>query len=324
LATGSTASTGGSSASSLGNINPYYFTGAPLIGALTGKADLSDPKFWLSGGLCGGKKKKKSAGQTDQEKADRKYRNLGYEANKILDVGAEIEPRWAALDRQSLMSEAKTQEALYTDIYGPLSRQQAALSNTAQRGADIQDVLNLGPEATRAFRQANPEQAALLDELNRQAQSELGMGATLDPSLLRQVQQSVRAGQAARGQGLGPSDIYTEAMTTGQAGQNLRNQRRGFATQMVGLNAQTTTDPFMAVLGRPSSALPYSTQVGAMGQSRAMNQDPFQNAFAQDIYSSNQNAYWQNVFDKRAQQTAQTSAIIGAVGSMVGGAAAAI
>lgn len=167
---------------------------------------------------------------------------------------------------------------------------------TADRTAAISDVQNLGPQAVAAYRSANanPDVEALLSELSRQSLGELQMGAELDPSLRREVSQSVRAGQAARGMGYGPNDVYLEAMTRGQAGEAMRQQRRSNAAATAGLGMQWSRqnqfDPFAAILGMPTSVNTQSALGMAGGmEGQTPSFDPF-TAYGSDLYGSNASA----------------------------------
>lgn len=134
------------------------------------------------------------------------------------------------------------------------------------READVAAVEQLGARATEAFRAANADQSALLDELNAQALAELQAGAELDPALAREVEQAVRSGQAARGMGYGLSDLGNEVFIKGQASEQLRRQRQAFGQSMVGINQATSADPFLAILGRPGVQVGQGMGVAGQGQ----------------------------------------------------------
>jgi hypothetical protein len=74
------------------------------------------------------------------------------------------------------------------------------------------------------------------------------LGDQLSPSQRRNIAQSVRAGQAARGMGLGPSDVYEEAIQTSGYGDILRQQRLDNLRSSAGLYG----DVFQATTGRPA------------------------------------------------------------------------
>lgn len=134
----------------------------------------------------------------------------------------------------------------------PAINQLSADANTAQRTATIADVNNLGPAALAAFQNYDPAQTSLENTLTSQAQSELAAGSNLTPSQLEQDTQYVRAGQAARGLGNGPSDLYAEALTLGNAGQAQLAQRQNFASNVVGQRASLYGDPFEAIASQNS------------------------------------------------------------------------
>lgn len=188
-------------------------------------------------------------------------------------------------------------------------------SYEAPKVRGIVDVMNeAGDRALQGYKESNPEMTALLGELNTQAQSELGLGAQLDPSLRREVQQSVRSGQSARGLGYGPSDVYEEAMTTGSAGQAMQDRRRSFAELMTNLNQQVAQAAFARnVLGQQNVGPAF-----AAGQERT-NVNPL-NPYAADVYNTNFNAKWADVIGTRNYNAATQAALIGAIGSIVGGA----
>lgn len=154
---------------------------------------------------------------------------------------------------------AEAQQAL------PVINQLAAQANTTSRTATIADVNNLGPAALAALQNFDPAQTQLENTLTGQAQSELAAGSNLTPSQVQQDQQYVRAGQAARGMGMGPTDVYTEAFSLGQAGQNQLQQRQSFAGNVVNQQSQLYGDPFLAITGQSSGRNVSPTQFSTGG-----------------------------------------------------------
>lgn len=148
------------------------------------------------------------------------------------------------------------------------------------RQGQISDVAQLGPSASAAFRNINPQSANLLDTLTSQAQEDLGAGASLSPSIAREVSQGVRAGQSARGLGYGQADVFQEAMARGLQGAQFQDRNRQFAGNVLGLNKSMTVDPFLQMLGGGVPNVPSS------GGPQQFN--PF-NAYASDLFGSNQN-----------------------------------
>jgi len=176
------------------------------------------------------------------------------------------------------------------DIMPGLARADVAGLDVSREG-DIAAVERLGPRATEAFRQANPEQAALMAELNRQAQSDLSAGAGLPPSLSRELDQFIRGAQSDRGMGYGMADLGQEALIKGMNAEQLQRNRRSFASQVVGLNAATSADPFMAILGKPGVGMGAAQGFAAQGQGMVPQQsfNP-ESAYAGSLAAGNYNA----------------------------------
>ena len=202
------------------------------------------------------------------------------------------------------------------DIVPSQARQQSYM-----RAADIADVMKLGPEARRAIAASSPEAARLLASLESDAQEGMDLGATLDPSLRREVQQSVRAGQSARGMGKGPVDLYTEALETGSAAEALRATRRANAANAIGLDQKFYGDMFSQVLNRsnPSGALAAGNQAANVSQQAGQRLFNTESPYAQDVYDGNFNASVAQRIGRQNNQTALIGAGIGAAGSIAGG-----
>ena len=201
---------------------------------------------------------------------------------------------------------------------GAMDREQLDL----QRGSDIAAIEKYGGRAREALDAANPEQAALLQELNQQALSDLRLGGQLNAGEQRQLSQAARGAQAARGFGYGINDAAIESWAQLQGSEQKRRQRQGFAQSMVGMNKATAADPFMAILGRPSSMNPMMAG-GVVGQAGGFNPGAMfspESQYAGDIYNQN----WQGELAARtataSNRASMIGAGIGAVGSMFGGA----
>jgi hypothetical protein len=205
------------------------------------------------------------------------------------------------------------------DIMPGLARADVAGLDVTREG-DIAAVERLGQRATEAFRQANPEQAALMAELNRQAQQELAAGASLPPAMARELEQQVRGAQAARGMGFGVSDISQEALVKGLQAEQLQRRRQAFAQQMVGLNAATAADPFMAILGRPGVGIAAGQGLAAQGQGMAPQQvfNP-ESAYAGSLAAGNYNAALNASIASANARAGIAGAGLQAAGSILGG-----
>ena len=132
-----------------------------------------------------------------------------------------VQPETAALQQMAGIDPAS--EALRTQLsqsyLTPLSQAQNPSA------ADYQNYLT-------QFQQLDPEEyaqrqglATSMDSYLQQAQAQNALGSQLDPVTARQVEQQTRLGQAARGNVYGTPQMVEEAMTTGQAGLALQQQR---------------------------------------------------------------------------------------------------
>ena len=209
---------------------------------------------------------------------------------------------------------------LYENTIMPGLARADAASASAQREADITDVENLGARASEAWKNANPQQAALIDALNQQAMSELDAGAALPPALARELEQQVRSSQAARGMGYGMADVGNEALIKGLQAEQLQRRRQQFAQNVIGVNAATQTDPFMAILGRPSVNVGQAAGIMQPYMANQGNMFNPESAYAGALYGNNYNA----ANNAAIASTNAKAGVIGGVlsmGGMLGGGA---
>jgi hypothetical protein len=132
--------------------------------------------------------------------------------------------------------------------YGPQFNA-LALSNLGTTTSGLAGMVSgLLPQANAMVRGVSPGQTSLLDNLTQSANQQLASGAALDPALARVTQQSIRGSQAARGLGYGPSDVLQESTALTSLGDQLRQERQGFASNVAGMNNQFETQPTLALL----------------------------------------------------------------------------
>lgn len=199
----------------------------------------------------------------------------------------------------------------------PLLTQFSAQAQSGQRERDVADVERLGSRASSAFRNADPQAAALEDKLAAQAMEGLDAGANLDPSLYRTTTQAARSASADRGFGMGLADASVESLFVGREAEAMRQARQGFATDVAARRRAANVDPFLAVLGR-QSAVPGMTGA-AVGEGRTMTAgapgfDPW-NAYSMDLANTNFNAKSASAIANANNANAITGAAIGAAGS---------
>jgi hypothetical protein len=258
-------------------------------------------------------------------------RNYGNEMRDTLQSQIDLAPQLYGAEKQFRgkyaqldMDIAKQMSPQLLDLYessqsrlGEMDREQLDL----QRGGDIAAIEKYGGRARAALDAANPEQAALLKELNSQAMGDLQLGGQLNAGERRTINQSARGAQAARGFGYGINDAAIESWAQLQGSEQKRQQRQGFAQSMVGMNQATKADPFMAILGRPSSMNPMMGS-GVVGQAQGFNPGAMfspESQYAGDIYNQN---YQGQLAARTASAKNRASLIgagLGAAGSIWGG-----
>lgn len=211
---------------------------------------------------------------------------------------------------------------IYSNDIAPAYSRMENTARAASVAGDMDVMSRYGQQASDLIRRTSGNEG-LLKTLNAQAQSELDAGASLDPSLRREVQQSIRAGQAARGFGMGVNDLASESYMTAMQAEQLRRARQGFGMQMVGMNQATGGDPFMALLGRQSS-MPGAQAFGGNAQatSKGIGNVLFnpESQYAADINNQSYQARAAASAGNAANSSAMMGAGIGAVGAL-GGAA---
>lgn len=226
------------------------------------------------------------------------------------------------LEGLGMLGQQKGLLSLYEEDINPTMSRIEAKDRKDRIAGEMEAIQTYAKPVSDTLREATGN-APLLDELNRQAQSELEAGASVDPALRRELQQSIRAGQAARGMGYGMRDLADESALTAMQAEQLRRQRQGFAQSMVGINQATGGDPFMAILGRPSQAFQASQGIGgqAYGMSQGIGNKIFnpESQYAADLYNTNYQGQLAANTATAANKAAITGAMIGAGGSILGG-----
>ena len=129
-------------------------------------------------------------------------------------IGDGIQPEQVALAQMAQI-----------DPFTEALRQQVAASYLGTVGpgppsaGDVQSYLDL-------YGQIDPTGLAGRQQLGQDLAAQEALGTQLDPVTQRQIEQSVRTAQAARGNVYGTPQLVKEAMTTGQAGLALQQQRQ--------------------------------------------------------------------------------------------------
>lgn len=106
----------------------------------------------------------------------------------------------------------------------------------------------LSPQMRAILRAYSPEAAGLLDELTRQAGSQLRTNGALDPAARRMVAQNYRGAAAARGFGYGPGEAAMEDFYQTQTQEQRRGENQALAGRVAGINQSYYGDPFARML----------------------------------------------------------------------------
>jgi len=202
---------------------------------------------------------------------------------------AQIDPVTEALRQQlaasygTSLTNALTPSAAnlqsYLDIYRQLDP--AGFARRQELGQQVSDyitqVTGQAPtspqDALAKYAQLDPAGYAQMQQLSgafgsylTSAQQQADLGTALDPMLQRQIEQSVRAGQAARGNLYGTPQMVEEAMTTGQAGEALRQQRmQALANASAAMSSYLTGGPTAQNLGAQYYAQGLQQRLSALG-----------------------------------------------------------
>lgn len=240
-------------------------------------------------------------------------------APKLLELEQQYAPLYAQLEVDTL---AQTMPQL-TELYSQYMPQLAAAEAQNRRAmieGDLQTIKDYSDDVRMAV---DPQREQLLSALATRAEEDLALGSSISPEMQREFEQSVRAGQAARGFGYGANDIAAEAAFTAGQKDAMRNQRSQFAANIVNLKAAAGVDPFMALLGRQSGAGGMIGGLGQQGQAMGLqgmqSADFGMNPYFQDLYNTNYNAKVNIAMANANASNALKGALIGAAGNVLGG-----
>lgn len=240
-------------------------------------------------------------------------------APKLLELERQYAPQYAQLEVDTLAQTLPQLTQLYAQYMPELAAAEAQ-NRRAMIEGDLKTIQDYGEDVRMAV---DPQRTRLLDALSQRAEDDLALGYSISPEMEREFQQSVRAGQASRGFGYGTNDIAAEAAFTAGQKDALRNQRSQFAANVVNLKAAAGVDPFMALLGRQSSAGGMLSGIGQQGQAMGLqgmqSSDFGMNPYFQDLYNTNYNAQVNVAMANANASNAFKGALIGATGNVLAG-----
>lgn len=192
-------------------------------------------------------------------------------AGKVYAANAQYAPLYSQLNEEDLASMLNGSNGQpgflseYQNSIMPALTAAQTTANTATRTANLNDAANLTPQYLANERAANPGAAGLLDNLTSNANRDLSYGTELTPAEKTQLNQSVRGGEAARGMGNGPADVFDESMADTGFGQSLYQQRQGEAQGLVPTLQNFWGNPTAAISGMGSSGGMSASQLTTTG-----------------------------------------------------------
>jgi hypothetical protein len=146
---------------------------------------------------------------------------------------------------------------------------------SSDRAADIQDALTQAKHLQTIRESAEaPEVTQMRKTLLGQVNDELAMGSKLTDEQARNTAQGFRSAEASRGllsgtTGGGTGSSAREAVSRALEGQNLQTQRQSKAQSVLGQEYAASPDPFLSILGRPSTATSAANAQYAAGMTDA-------------------------------------------------------
>jgi hypothetical protein len=239
-------------------------------------------------------------------KRGRPLRDLLSEVSLTTQVNQALQPRLSDMER----AKGEALARLYSEIYGPLAREEGAKDLSFSRESDVSDVARLGPELLAARRASDPLFAKYRDTI----ESDLAAGSSLTPEMEAELEHYVRGGQAARGFGLGPADIYQEALAKTTFGQQLKQQRLGNAAGALSLYG----DPGQFITGRTTGAGAFAANAYNQGAA-SQDTNPY-NPYTADVGNTNLAAYWDQFNNRQNRALTERGQNMALVGSVIEGA----
>lgn len=249
----------------------------------------------------------------------------------LVDLEAEQRPKYVQLELDTLRDTmlgtggSPGMLSLYRDYITPSLSETEAGANRYRRMQDLADVREMGQSATDAFLDADPLKRQASDMLLQGAIDDFKLGAKLDPSLAREVQQGYRNAASARGMAYSPYSAAEESYWQGLQANQLKQQRQAALSQLLGQRQAMVGDPFMQVLGRQGQAFGSAQGYGAQGMGMGQSLGPriFQpeSQMAQDIYAGNQATQLAVAQGNAAASNAFKSGLMSMGGSVLGGMA---
>lgn len=238
-----------------------------------------------------------------------KQTEAGYQATApgFLALNQQYQPLYTQLGLGTLGTQLQGFTDPTTGAHVPGTTELDQGVNTSNRIANTADLATIGPAVTGSILNSNPflanstaNSSSLLDQLTKDATSQLSLNGAASPSQIRAEDQSTLADFANAGNAQGSSAIASQLLNRDAAVQARKAQAEQFASGVAGQNvaagnsySSNFTAPLLQILGL-GNITPGQNSSGTgttgSGISDANNLFPQQSPFLNDIFSSNQNA----------------------------------
>jgi hypothetical protein len=270
----------------------------------------------------------------EDEPAAPAARTLEQEAHQSIDAKLSVAPKERQLEYGNTMNAARANydslvntllgfdgERGLLEVYGEDIAPLSDRVRRQQRESEFTDLAELGPKYFEALRTANPEQSAMRDKLYAMAMGELeNPGMTDDEATA--FTQSYRGASQGRLVDTGEAGAAAEAYFLTDRQRERRRDSQQFASSIIAQDQRLYGDPSLAILGRSTGASPITGDIinPGMGTSQRGVQDDFDpfNGYASDLFNTNYNAGWADVFNTRNNNAARTAAFMSLMGSVMG------
>lgn len=167
-------------------------------------------------------------------------------------------------------TDAETQQRIldFESRFKPQYIDQSLANTNRALGGTLDTVGQYLPQLDTLRRSTDPAAAALTDLLLQQATSDVQAGSSMNAGQLRSAQQASRAAMAARGMNGTNAAVADEILRQFDLGENLKQSRRQFAMNALGLNQQlnagwTPQSWLQFAQGAGNAAAPTLLPVGA-------------------------------------------------------------
>jgi len=240
----------------------------------------------------------------------------------IMDAERRIVPQMQAMQMEQMLGQSKNLLSFYGQVMDPFSR----LAGQYAESMNKNTMEPLARSSRLAYEAGLGGGAGIQDRLRSQAFGDLDAGFSLTPEMNTLATQMARAGATQRGMAGGNYGVMSEVLNGYQMAQGRQDRARTFAGAVLGSDQNIASQSY-AQYGSPmmTGIMQGFSPTGIAGNAMGMNTNlgpsyiKPESQMAQNIYANNYNAELQARTATAANKASMTGAIIGGVGSALGG-----